>query len=157
MKIKIRQSGENFKSDMWNFIRNYSSEVAIMLKRDEFINEIFSVEENVNSEDRFQGLGSIPISNTRYGSTYQGSGTRNDIYLSHSSHVIKEISFENGEFWAIIEILNTPMGRPLQNLKMNEIELVSIYNSEEKIITFDIDLNVKYNVGTESYHYSVKK
>jgi hypothetical protein len=159
MKIKIRQTGENFESDMWEFIRNYSNEVAIMLRRDEFINEIFSLEENVSGEDKFQRLGSISIDNTRYGSTYQGSGTRNDISQYYASHVITEISFEDGEFWAGIKILNTAIGRPLQNLKKDELELelVPIYNSEEKIITFDIDLNVKFISGTESYHYSLKK
>jgi len=151
MKIKIRQTGENFESDMWKFIRNYSNEVAIMLRRDEFINEIFSLEENVSGEDKFQRLGSISIDNTRYGSTYQGSGTRNDTSL-YVSHVITEISFEDGEFWAGVNILNTPMGRPLQNLKMDEIELVPIYNSEEKIITFDIDLNVKVGQNPITTH-----
>jgi len=157
MKIKIRQTGENFESDMWEFIRNYSNEVAIMLRRDEFINEIFSLEENVSVEDKFQRLGSISIENTRYGSTYQGSGTRNDISQYYASHVINEIFFEDGEFWAGVNILNTPMGIPLQNLNMDEIELVPIYTSEDKIITFDIDLNVKFISGTESYHYSLKK
>jgi hypothetical protein len=157
MKIKIRQTGENFESDMWEFVRNYSNEVAIMLRRDEFINEIFSLEENVSVEDRFKRLGTIPIENTRVGSTYQGYGKKDSIDLNHASHVINEIFFENGEFWAGVNILNTPMGRPLQNLNMDEIELVPIYTSEDKIITFDIDLNVKFMSGTESYHYTVKK
>ena len=144
MKVKIRQTGEKFKLEMWKFIRNYSNEVAIMLRRDEFIDEIFSLEENVSGEDRFQKLGPISIDNTRYGSTYQGSGSRNDIHLSNASHLIDEISYEGGEFWASIKILNTTIGRPLLNLEADEIELVPIYTCEEKIITFDIDLNIKF-------------
>jgi hypothetical protein len=154
MKIKIRQSGENFKSDMWEFIRNYSNEIGKMLRRDEFINEVFSIEDNDTIDDKFEKIGSIPV--LAYGTTYQGLGTRNFTDLGYVSHEIIEVSFEEGVFYGEIKMLNTPIGRPLKNLNVDEVELVPIYNSDGKISFFDLDLNVKYIVGTESY-YSVKK
>ena len=154
MKIKIRNRGENFKLEMLDFIRNYSNEIGKILKRDEFINEVFSLEDNITIDDKFEKLGSIPVS--AFGTTYQGGGTRNDLNPLYSSHEIKQIIFDGKEFYGFIEILNTPIGRPLNNLKANEVELVPIYSSEGKICSLDLDLNVKYIYGTESYYYTIE-
>ena len=94
--------------------------------RDQVINEILS--EKTNIED---SISTVYLN--LYGSTFQGKGTRNVFDLKYASHVVQNIIIENGEFYGMVKILDTPMGRPLNNFKEEEYKLIPIYNSEGKI------------------------
>lgn len=145
-KIKIVDEG-NLKEDIHkHLISNHRD-----FFRDQIINEILS--EKTNIEDSVS-----TVNLNLFGGTFQGKGTRNFFELKYASHVVQNIIIENGEFYGMVKILDTPMGRPLNNFKEEEYKLIPIYNSEGKISSFDIDTNhsITFIQGTESFHYTIK-
>lgn len=145
-KIKILDDG-NLKEDIHkHLISNHKD-----FFRDQVINEILSektkIEETIST-----------VNFNIFGSTYQGKGTRDGVDFKYASHVVQNIILENGEFYGMVKILDTPMGRPLNNFEEGEYKLIPIYNSEGEISSFDIDTNhsISFIQGTESFHYTVK-
>ena len=145
-KIKILDEGKLKEDIHKHLISNHRD-----FFRDQVINEILS--EKTNIEDSIS-----TVNFNLYGSTFQGKGTRNVFDLKYASHVVQHIIIENGVFYGMVKILDTPMGRPLNNFKEEEYNRLPIYNSEGKISSFDIDTNhsISFIQGTESFHYTIK-
>lgn len=145
-KIKIVDDG-NLKEDIHKYLISNHKEFF----RDQVINEILS--EKTNIEESIS-----TVNFNLYGSTYQGKGTRGGVDFKYASHVVRNINIENGEFYGMVKILDTPMGRPLNNSKDEEYKLIPIYNSDGEISSFDIDTNhsISFIQGTESFHYTIK-
>ncbi len=145
-KIKIL-GDSNLKEDIHKYLISNHKDFF----RDQVINEILS--EKINIEESISA-----VNFNLYGCTYQGKGTRDVFDLKYASHVIQNILIENGEFYGKVKILDTPMGRPLNNFEEDEYKLIPIYNSEGKISSFDIDTNhsISFIQGTESFHYTTK-
>lgn len=143
-KIKILDDG-NLKEDIHkHLISNHRD-----FFREQVINEILS--EKTNIEDSIS-----TVNFNLYGSTFQGKGTRDVFDLKYASHVVQHIIIENGEFYGMVKILDTPIGRPLEKHINGEYLLVPIYNSSGSLVSFDLDTHIKFINGTESFHYTIK-
>ena len=79
------------------------------------------------------------------GATYQSSW-RDKLNLASTSHMIKSIRIKNGEIYGIIQILNTPMGKPLNEIDSSKMILRPVFSFKMEypiIETFDIDFEIK--------------
>lgn len=144
-KIKILNKKENFEKVIYDYLLLNSKDFA----REEAINEIFS--ENLSLKEKIQNL-KIEI----YGSTYQGHNLRNSLNPAYASHKLVSIIFEEDEIFGLVEFLDTPIGRPLRMKNNSQLNLIPIYDSEDKLTSFDLDLNINFTNETESYSYTIK-
>ena len=141
VKVRIFQKNEDSLDEIVQFLSNpeNSREFYLKMNRDKLINEILSISEPIYPS--LESLSPITLDN-KYGSTYQ-SKYREVLDASTISHHIKHIVIENNTLYGIIDILNTPIGGPIQSLDAEQMVLNPIYNNVGEIITFDIDFNIR--------------
>ena len=133
-KVKIFQENEDFLDKILQFLSKNSKQFY----RDVLINEILCIFDSTSKS--LESLSPITL-DTKYGSTYQ-SKYRDSIDLTSVSHFIKHLSIEGNNIYGIIDILDTPIGTPIQSLESEDIILKPVYNNKGEIITFDIDFNI---------------
>ena len=113
----------------------------------------------IHSGCQNSAVGIYLIYNTQvsiHGTTFQGSGFRNILSLKDASHVVIKFIREDNQLYGMINFLDTPIGRGLKFASDIEYTLVPIYTSDKKLCFFDIDPNIKFIDGTESFHYTIK-
>ena len=87
-----------------------------------------------------------------FGSTYQSS-FRQVTDLKSVSHSLSMIEMDENGIWGWVTILNTPIGKPINELDDYGMDPTSIcvlkcvYSDLNKILTFDIDFIEKNNVA----------
>lgn len=118
IKLEIFVKNEYFNILFNNFRNRY------FFYREDRINEI--LEEYVDREK------------TVYGEPYEKSST-NIISLSNASHLIENVSVENGKYYGYVKILDTPCGRTFIG-KEDILELAPVMSSSGEILT----LNIRY-------------
>jgi len=144
VKVIIFQKNEDSLDEIVQFLSNpeNSKEFYLKMNRDKFINEILSISDPIHQWMPFlESLSPIKLYD-KYGSTYQ-SKYREVLNISTISHHIKNIVVENNTLYGVIDILDTPVGGPIQSLDAEQMVLNPIYNNTGEIITFDIDFNIR--------------
>jgi hypothetical protein len=87
-----------------------------------------------------------------FGSTYQSS-FRQVTDLKSVSHAVSIIEIDEEGIWGWVTILNTPIGKPINELDNYGMDPTSIcvlkciYSDLNRILTFDIDFIEKINVA----------
>ena len=151
-KIKIIEVDFNSESNLENDIFEYLLQNSMEFRRESTINSI--LDKNYSIEEK-----NYLIYNTQFsihGTTFQGSGFRNILSLKDASHVVIKFIREDNQLYGMINFLDTPIGRGLKFASDIEYTLVPIYTSDKKLCFFDIDPNIKFIDGTESFHYTIK-
>ena len=151
-QIKIL-ANNNFEDEILEYLKKNKKEEL----REFCINSV--IDEDFTDEDKYS-----LISRTRfdiYGTTFQGGGnrgyvTRDQLPEAYSSHKVIGIKIKDSEIWAEVEFCDTPIGRGLKFASDIEYKLIPIYTADKKLNWFDIDANIKFIDGTESFHYTLK-
>ena len=153
IKVKIFEKNEGFVNDLINFLMKNSDEFSKTIKRDNFINEMLSIDKKLKKDDlsvfTLRDLSPIKIGITEngfdtiyYGKNYE-SPKEDILNIVKITHRILDIIVESrDEIYGIIKILDTPQGKPLKSLEEEDIILKPIYNRDNKIVRFDIDINI---------------
>lgn len=144
VKVRIFQKNEDSFGEIVQFLSNpdNSKEFLLKMNRDKIINEILSIDDSIYDwSPSLKSLSPITLDN-KYGSTYQ-SKYREVINLTTISHHIKYLTVENNILFGIINILDTPIGTPIQSINPEDMILNPIYSNVGEIITFDIDFNIR--------------
>jgi len=151
VKVRIFENNEGFVNDLINFLMKNSDEFSKTIKRDNFINEILSIDENLKKDDfsvfTLRDLSPIKIGITENfydicGKNYE-SPKEDILNIGKISHSLQQIIVETrDEIYGIIKILDTPQGKPLKSLEERDMILKPIYNRDNKIVRFDIDINI---------------
>jgi len=151
IKVRIFEKNEGFVNDLINFLMKNSGDFSKTIKRDNFINEILSIDKKLKKDDlsvfTLRDLSPIKIGITESefdicGKNYEfpKEDILNIVKITHSlQHIIVE---SKDEIYGIIKILDTPQGKPLKSLEERDMILKPIYNRDNKIVRFDIDINI---------------
>jgi hypothetical protein len=151
IKVRIFEKNEGFVNDLINFLMKNSYEFSKTIKRDNLINEILSIDKKLKKDDlsvfTLRDLSPIKIGITesefdRCGKNYEFPN-EDILNISKITHSLQYITVESrDEFYGTIKILDTPQGKPLKSLEEEDIILKPIYNRDNKIVRFDIDINI---------------
>ena len=152
IKVRIFEKNEGFVNDLINFLMSNSGEFSKTIKRDNFINEILSIDKKLKKDDlsvfTLRDLSPIKIGITDWklfdicGKNYEFPN-EDILNISKISHSLQYITVESrDEFYGTIKILDTPQGKPLKSLEEIDMILKPIYNRDNKIVRFDIDINI---------------
>jgi len=151
IKVRIFEKNEGFVNDLINFLMKNSYGFSKTIKRDNFINEILSIDKKLKKDDlsvfTLRDLSPIKIGIAENGFDICGKNyesPKEDILnIAKISHALQYITVESrDEIYGIIKILDTPQGKPLKSLEEEDIILKPIYNRDNKIVRFDIDINI---------------
>jgi hypothetical protein len=151
IKVRIFEKNEGFVNDLINFLMRNSGDFSKTITRDNFINEILSIDENQKKDDlsvfTLRDLSPIKIGITENefdicGKNYEFPN-EDILNIGKISHSLQYITVESrNEIYGIIKILDTSQGKPLKSLEEEDIILKPIYNRDNKIVRFDIDINI---------------
>ena len=146
VKVRIFEKNEGFVNDLIDFLMNQPSEFSKTIRRDNFINEVLSINEELKKHEILRDLspiriGTIENSFDACGKNYES--TKEGLSISKITHILHNIIVESrNDFYGTIKILDTPNGKTYSTLDKNDIILMPIYNRENKIVRFDIDIDI---------------
>jgi hypothetical protein len=144
-KVKIFKENANLENSLIDFL-SYKNRCTNFKK---YIRD-YKIEEILSNKDKPQEWNNIMIKFGLFESGYkfQLENSIGSIYesnsiimsLSHTTHITKYIYFDGIDFFGIVDVLDTPYGRPLMNLDEELLLLIPIYTIEKMLCRFDLNI-----------------